>query len=100
MPKRQQIAFHGARSSRIHTSFESSGSSHCSQGSASSIRVMAAADGGAKRIGSTSESVRISDHNDLPMLLSDSLNNGHPSFRRYRLLNGAKTNEQTGNLRP
>ena len=52
MPNCQQMAFHGARSARIHTSLASSGSSQRSHGSVSSILLMDAADGGGRRIGS------------------------------------------------
>ena len=52
MPKRQQIGFHGVPSARSHTSRASSGSSQVSHGSAASIRLIAAADGGGSRIGS------------------------------------------------
>ena len=50
IPNRQQIAFHCAPSARAHTSLASSPSSHRSQPSASSIRLIASDDGG-RRLG-------------------------------------------------
>jgi hypothetical protein len=52
MPKRQQISFQGVPSARAQMSLACSGSSQRSHRSASSIRPIAAGDGGGERIGS------------------------------------------------
>ena len=48
IPKRQQIGFHGVPSARAQTSRASSGSSHRSQGSVTSMRLMASGKGGGR----------------------------------------------------
>ena len=52
MPKRQQISFQGVWSARAQMSFACSGLSQRSQAIVSSIRLIAAGDGGGRRVGS------------------------------------------------
>ena len=54
MAKRQQICFHGVPAARAQTSLACSALSQRSQPSVSSIRLIAAGDGGGSRIGSGS----------------------------------------------